>query len=266
VRDGEVIAIDTRGHGEVVHVIDGHTNGLGWDTDDNLLVVSMSNGRLLRAEGSELREYADVRALHGGSLNDMTVDSKGRAYISTLAADALVTPLDQLDAPSGLICVEADGSSRIEGGGLRFGNGLAITADGKTLLVAETFAGRISAFSRDDGGVLSDRRDWYVFDDRDSSDDHGGYWSTRPAPDGIAIDAEDAIWVADAGGHGAYRVAAGEGITDFVETGPLAVFAVALGGEEGHTLFMCAGPPLGNGQHDESIQCRVLTCTVDVGV
>lgn len=265
VRDGEVIAIDAGGAIELIHTIDGHTNGLGWDADGRLLVVSMSDRRLLREEGGELVELADLAGLHGGSLNDMVVDSDGRAYISTLAADALVTPLDQLDQPSGLLCVEPDGSSRVEGGGLHFGNGLAITADGRTLLAAETFAGRVSAFARGQDGSLSAREDWYVFDDRAPGDAHGGHWAKRPAPDGIAMDSQGAVWVADAGGHGAYRVAAGEGVTDFVETGPLAVFAVALGGDDGHTLFMCAGPPLGNGPHDESLECRVLTCTVDVG-
>jgi sugar lactone lactonase YvrE len=266
VRGGRVIAIDDRGNIETIHYIDGFPSGLGFDRDGRLLIVSMKTRKLLRSElDGSLSELASVASISPGSLNDMLIDSHGRAYISTLAADPTVTPLKELDEPSWIVCVEPDGTARKEGGGLRFGNGIALTPDGSTLLVAETFAGRISAFDVGTNGALSARRDWYVFDPRPAAASLGGFWSTKPAPDGIAIDREGGLWVADAGGHGAYRVTERDGVTDFVDTGELAVFAVALGGFDGRTLFMCMGSPLGNGPRDAAVQHRVLTCKVAVG-
>jgi sugar lactone lactonase YvrE len=266
-RGRQVVAFDADGTVEVLYETSGFPLGLGWDVAGRILIVSMGDRLLLRGDDYGRTEvFADLSSLLlTGSLNDMVVTQDGRAYISTLAGNALVTPTAELNEPSTLICVEPDGYCRRVGDGLYFPNGLAITADGRTLLVAETFGRRISAFHISPDGSLSDRRDWFVFGRRPTSLQREGAWSEYPAPDGLAIDADDGLWVADAGGNGAFRVKPGEGITDFVQTGPHAAVAVALGGADGKTLYLCASPPHANGPADPEIGHLVLSCRVEVG-
>jgi sugar lactone lactonase YvrE len=266
VRSRQILAFDGAGDADVIADLSDYPSGLGWAADGSLLVVGMSERRLLRiAADGHSSEVADLSQLSPGSLNDMLVTASGRAYIGALAADALSIRGPALDKPTGLICVEPSGLARPVGAGLHFPNGIAMTGDGGTLLVAETYAGRVSAFAVGADGTLATRTDWFVFDARPAEQNRGGYWATTPAPDGIALDQDDGLWVSDAGGNGVFRITADAGITEFVCTGALAVFAVALGGQDGRTLFMCAGPPSGNGPRNETLECRVLSCRVDVG-
>jgi sugar lactone lactonase YvrE len=265
-RGRRIVAFDADGIAEVVYETSGFPLGLGWDITGRILIVSMDDRLLLRGDNYGRTEvFADLGSLSPGSLNDMVVTRNGRAYISALAGNALVTPTAELNEPSTLICVEPDGYCRRVADGLHFPNGLAITADGRTLLVAETFGRRISAFQILPDGSLSDRRDWFVFGPRPASLQGEGAWSEYPAPDGIAIDADDGLWVGDAGGNGAFRVKSGEGITDFVETGPHAAVAVTLGGPDGKTLYLCASPPHANGPAHAEIGHLILSCRVEVG-
>jgi sugar lactone lactonase YvrE len=122
--------------------------------------------------------------------------------------------------------VRADGSAEVVDRSVRFPNGPAVTPDGATLIVAETMAARISAFTIGDDGRLTDRRTYADLPGR--------------APDGIALDAEGAVWVADANGSACVRVREGGEVTDVVDTGR-GCFACALGGPGRSTLFLLTG-------------------------
>ena len=254
-----VLLADQQGRYRTVCEVPGQPSGLGFDPENRLLVVSMTDRKLLRLDGSRLTEVADLAALAPYHCNDMLVDDQGRAYIGNFGSDVdLAGP-----RPTCLILVEPDGSARIAADDLIFPNGLAITPDGQTLLVAETFAYRITAFSRAVDGSLHSRRTWTSFGDPASTmvEPLG---SSRVTPDGICLDAEGALWVADATGTGALRVSPTGRRLAYVDTSPDAVYALALGGDDGRTLFMCAAPPLG--QSDPACESRsaLLCCTVDV--
>jgi sugar lactone lactonase YvrE len=264
VPDRTVLAIDATGRIEEVLVLPAHPTGLAWSPFGDLLIVGLDDRRLRRWDGSEVTEVADLSPLCAGNTNDIVVDRTGRSYISTLARNALATPIEEMDVPSNVLSVEPDGSIVDRGGALRFGNGMAITADGATLLASQTYSGRVSAFDIGDDGGLSNQRDWFVFEDRAEGADGPGVWARRPAPDGIAIDVEDGLWVSDASGSGICRIVEGRGIVDIVSTGDLAVIAATLGGADGRTLYMCAATPLNRTADHGGQQCCVLSCEVAI--
>jgi sugar lactone lactonase YvrE len=126
--------------------------------------------------------------------------------------------------------------------GLGFPNGMVLTPDGKTLIVAESFLNRLSAFSVD-GGLLGERRTWASFGALPTSTDVGEILAkVEVAPDGICLDAEGAVWVADAVHNRVLRVQEGGAILEEFKTGETGAFACMLGGEDGRTLFICAAP------------------------
>jgi sugar lactone lactonase YvrE len=231
-----------RGAPETVCRVAGMPSGLGWTPEGDLLVVSMADRRLLRL-GAEpgLVEVADLSDHAPWHCNDMVVDEDGRAYVGNLGWDdenedeVRDTVLLRVD-PDGLVEVVADG--------LVNPNGMAITPDGRTLLVAETFAARITAFERDADGTLGRRRVWGAFADEFATVS-AAFRSGAVLPDGIALDADGALWVGDCRGSAALRVAEGGEVIERVSTGESATFAVALGGVDRRTLFLCTGPPYG---------------------
>jgi sugar lactone lactonase YvrE len=237
-----VLAYAPTGDVETVCEVPGQPSGLGFTPAGELLVVSMTDRRLLRLAGGVLHEVASLGALAPGVANDMVVDEDGRAYIGNFGSD-----LDGGDdiRPTTLARVDPDGSVHIAADGLVFPNGAAITPDGRTFLVAETFAFRITAFDRARDGMLSNRRVWANFGPGPATV-LADVLAARPlAPDGICLDAEGAIWAASATTPGIVRVREGGEVVERVDTGELSVFAAALGGEDGRTLYLCAGPPLG---------------------
>jgi sugar lactone lactonase YvrE len=164
-----------------------------------------------------------------------------------------------------LLRVDPEGNVAIAAEDVVFPNGMVITPDGGTLLVAETFAGRISAFDRAPDGSLSNRRTWADFALQGFATTHEACASGVPLPDGMALDAEGALWIGDAVGDGALRVGAGGEILEAVPTGQgQTVFAVALGGPDRRTLFMCAAAPYGQGDSERLHEARLLSCRVDV--
>ncbi|MFT3866645.1 MAG: SMP-30/gluconolactonase/LRE family protein [Solirubrobacterales bacterium] len=244
----QVIAIDPRsGAVEVICEVPGQPSGLGWDREGRLLVVSMKDRRLLRLGAGGLEEVADLAALVGGDLNDMYVDGEGRAYVGNFGTDLGPHTPGKLVPETDLLRVDLDGSVAVAASGLVFPNGIAASADGGTLLVAETWACRISAFEVGADGSLGARREWAAFEPRPA--EHvveEVVPSAAFCPDGIALDAEGALWVADGGGAGIHRVAEGGAVLDSILTAELGLsaYACALGGESGRTLFVCAAPPL----------------------
>lgn len=134
-----------------VREVPGEPSGLGWEPSGNLLVVSMTDRRLLRLVAGELVEVTDLRDRVPWHLNDMAVDPDGRAYIGNLGWN---DEIDRRIQPTVLLRVDSDGSVAVAAEDLVNPNGMAITPDGRTLMVAETFAARVTAFAIGDGGVL----------------------------------------------------------------------------------------------------------------
>jgi sugar lactone lactonase YvrE len=205
---------------------------------------------------------ADLSDLAPWYTNDLVVDEAGGAYVGNFGWDEGADPRIHATV---LIRVTADGTTAVVADDLVFPNGMALTPDGRTLLVAETFAGRITAFERAEDGTLGARRAWADFAPERYATIPDLIASGSPLPDGIALDAEGALWVADAAGTCAYRVAEGGEILDRVESGDeRAVFAVALGGDDGRTLFMCAAVGYGRGDPSTMRSARMLAAQVDV--
>jgi sugar lactone lactonase YvrE len=255
-----VLAFDHEGRMEVLCTVPGQPSGLGFTPDGSLLVVSMLDRRVLRLAGSRLEEFADLSALAPSSCNDMLVDDAGGAYVGNFGWDSTVDPTVQSTC---LIRIDPDGTARVAVEGLVFPNGAVLTPDGRTLIISETFASRISAFDVDGRGELSGRRIWAEFGDP------GPLFgdtvaSGLPLPDGMALDAEGAVWIGDAAGPGALRVREGGAIVDTIETGELSVYAVALGGHDRRTLYMCASPPLLQSNPAEEHLAKLYACRVDV--
>jgi sugar lactone lactonase YvrE len=214
--------------GEAVHTVTlsgsmttlplpGHSpSGLGFRPDGTLLIVSTENRRLLGYDGETVDTVADLSALAPADLGDMVVDSHGRAYIGSQAFSGGV-----------ILRVDPDGAVSVVAGDLDFPNGMAITPDHRTLIVAESVGRRLTAFSIGVDGALSDRR---VFAD-----------GLDGPPDGICLDAEGGVWTAMTLAHQFERIEGNDGtahVTHRIDIGDRAAIACMLGGSADRTLFM----------------------------
>jgi sugar lactone lactonase YvrE len=216
-----VATVDLEGNEATVVEVPQRPSGLGWAPNGELLVVSMLDRRVLRFDGRALHLYADLSALATGLCNDMVVDAAGRAYVGNFGYDR------HNDAPprdTRIIRVDPDGRAASVGDELVFPNGMVITPDGRTLVVAETFAHRLTAFDVGADGALGNRRLFAALD---------GIF-----PDGICLDAEGAVWVTDARGNRVVRVLQGGRIAQAIDTGARRSFACMLGGPDRRTLFI----------------------------
>lgn len=216
----QVRAVDMAGKSEVICEVPAQPSGLGWLPDGRMLVVSMTDRRLLRLDRDGLKMVADMSKLAPFHCNDMVVDTKGRAYVGNFGFD-----LHANEKPRGttLVMVSPDGSARIVAEELMFPNGMVIAPDGKTLIVGETFGRRLTAFDVAVDGSLKNRRVWA---------DLG-----KSLPDGICLDAENAIWAACPTGSEVIRVKQDGEVTERVKVETDA-FACMLGGPDGRTLFV----------------------------
>jgi sugar lactone lactonase YvrE len=257
-----VLALDEANTMRTVCRIPGQPSGLGFLPDGALLVVSMKDRRLIRVDDESLREVADLSAHTRFWCNDMLVDHAGRAYVGNFGWDAAS---EHAIRTTSLALVQPDGSVSVAADELVFPNGVVLTPDRKTLLVAETFAARISAFDVAIDGSLSGRRTWASFSSRLFETDHEALTAGVPLPDGMALDEAGALWIGDASGRGPIRVAEGGRILDRIDCDDLSVFAVALGGPDRRTLYMCASPPL-LAEVDPVVvhESCLLSCRVDV--
>ena len=221
----QVLAFDpASGTTEVVVEVPGQPSGLGWRPDGTLLVVSMTDRRLLAVRDGRTEEVADLSALAPFHCNDMVVDAHGNAYVGNFGFDLHDPDADQRTTT--LVLVTPDGDARIVADELFFPNGCVITPDGGTLVVGESFTGHLTAFAIGDDGSLHDRREWA---------------RVRGAvPDGICLDADGAIWLASPISHQVLRVAEGGEVLDEVRTSDeRQPFACMLGGPDGRTLYVC---------------------------
>ncbi|MCB0982934.1 MAG: SMP-30/gluconolactonase/LRE family protein [Ilumatobacteraceae bacterium] len=228
--DHAVKTVDMDGRVATMLELDDQPSGLGWMPDGRMLVVSMTQRRLLRLEGDALVVHADLDAIATFHCNDMVVDAAGRAYVGNFGfdLDAAVGSGDFAGAlaayeGASIARVDPDGSVHEAATGLRFPNGTVITPDGSTMIVAESLGRRLSAFDIAKDGSLSNQRVWA---------DLG-----TAVPDGICMDADGAVWLADAGGDRCLRVVEGGAVLAEVPTGD-PCFACMLGGPDGRTLFM----------------------------
>ena len=241
-----VLSVDVAGYVDVVAEVPQRPSGLGWTPEGALLVVSMLDRRLLRVDDGKAREVADLSALATGPCNDMVVDGKGRAYVGNFGFDR------HRGEPPRTTClarVDPDGSVLRAADDLSFPNGTVITPDGTTLIVAETLAHRLTAFDIAPDGSLSTRR---VFAQLDGC-----------FPDGICLDAEGAVWVADARSPRVLRVLEGGRIERTVSTGDRPAFACMLGGDDRQTLFVCTCTASGPAMADKQ-DGRIEAVKVDV--
>jgi sugar lactone lactonase YvrE len=223
------------GTAETVCQVPNRPSGLGWLPDGRMLVVSMSDKRVLRREmDGTLVTHADLGALVPRRLNDMVVDREGRAYVGNFGFE-----LDQAEEqrPTVLVCVEPDGAARVVADDLLFPNGAVLAEGGRVLVVAETFAARLSAFDVDTHGNLSRRRVWAQLPE-------------RAVPDGICLDSQGAIWVASPTTNECLRLQEGGAVLDRVPA-DRGVYACALGGPDRRTLYLCTAR-----SHDPVRQAR----------
>jgi sugar lactone lactonase YvrE len=218
----EVGAVDPHGNRELIARLSDMPMGLGFLPDGALLIVSVRDGKLVRrnADGG-LAEYADLSAVSRHPWGDLVVDGRGNAYVGNLGFDFPGGAF----APGSLALVNPDGAVRIVADGLAFPNGLAITPDNSTLIVAESYGHRLTAFDIADDGALSNQRVWA---------DLGEAY-----PDGICLDSEGAVWYADVPGKRCARVRQGGEVLETIEV-DRGCFACVLGGDDGRTLFIMA--------------------------
>jgi sugar lactone lactonase YvrE len=215
----EILAIDMDGSSEVVGR---GPEGLGWATEwlpDGRMLLTGS--QLLRQEpdGTMVR-HAELGPIAGGGWSEIVVNSNGDVYVNSINFD-FMAGAEPPPAPGVVALVTPDGSAHQVADGVAFPNGMVITPDGSTLIMSESFTGRLLAYDIAPDGALSNRR----------------VWAEGVGPDGICLDAEGCIWTHDPQTHSAARVREGG---EIVERIPVEkdLFATMLGGPDGQTLFL----------------------------
>jgi sugar lactone lactonase YvrE len=221
MHDHKVLAVDLDGQVETIARVPNQPSGLGWLPEGSLLIVSMTDCKLLFLDSSgELAEFAHLSSLASFHCNDMVVDSLGRAYVGNFGFDFLAGA-----EPSGaeLIMVTPDGAASVVARDMKFPNGTVITPDGKTMIVGETWGGALTAFDIAADGSLSGRRIWAQLE--------------GAIPDGICLDEAGGIWVASPVSSEVLRVVEGGEVTDRIKVDTQA-YACMLGGPDRKTLFI----------------------------
>lgn len=217
---GEVVAVDLAGHSEVIAHVKSLPLCTAWLPDGRLVIVSSPDGVLLRREPDQtLAIHAELGRT---GWNDIVVDGRGNAYVNRLG---FVPMAGEAPKPGFVVLVTADGSVREVADDIMFPNGMAVTPDNSTLIVADSYRHSLVAFDIGADGGLSNRRVWA---------DLG-----EGTPDGICLDAQGAVWYADVPNQRCVRVAEGGTVLQVVEV-DRGCFACALGGPAGTTLFMVA--------------------------
>jgi len=222
----EISAVNLEGKSEVIVKVSFPSFPMcfDWLPDGPLLLVSSRNGLLLRMEsGGELLTHADLSRLseNGHPWNEIVIDGRGNAYINNQGFDF---PGGQF-APGTIALLTPDGATSLVADGIAFPNGMAVTPDNSTLIVAESYGNKLTAFAIEASGSLAHRRVW-----ADTGKDH---------PDGICLDVEGAIWYAEVGSKRCVRVREGGEVLQTIEL-DRGCFACMLGGADRKTLFMVA--------------------------
>ncbi len=233
----EVLQVGRDGALRTVCRVANQPSGLGFQPNGDLWIVSMKDRRVLslarrglESGGADptLTEVADLSALAPSLCNDMVVDGRGRAYVGNFGFER-----HKGEAPrtTNLVRVDPDGAACVVADELAFPNGCVVTPDGERLVVAESGARRLTSFRIDESGNLEDRLPWA---------DLG-----EIVPDGISLDAEGAIWVADPRRGGVHRVHPGGRVSQVIETPGRNAYACMLAGPGRTTLFVCTASASG---------------------
>ena len=219
----EVLAVDLEGTREVVARVASFPFSIDWLPGGQLLIVSSSDRRLLRrgSDGS-LMIHTDLRGLSDMPWNEIVVDGRGNTYVNNIGFDMMA---GERAGPGIVALVTPDGSSRRVADDVLFPNGMVVTPDNSTLILAESHDQRLTAFDIEPDGGLSRRRLWAKLD--------GG------APDGICLDTDGAVWFGDVPNKRCVRVREGGEVLQTIEL-DRGCFACMLGGADGATLFMIA--------------------------
>jgi sugar lactone lactonase YvrE len=237
--------------GEAVHTVDlqgdmttlplaGHApSGLGFRPDGSLLIASTESRMLLNYDGETVGVVADLSGIVPADIGDMVVDQHGRAYVGSQAFEGGV-----------IARVDPDDSVTVVAGDLDFPNGMVITPDGSTLIVAESVGRRLTAFTIGSDGSLSDRR---VFAD-----------GLDGPPDGITLDADSGVWAAMTLAHQFERIVQGGKVTDRIDIDDRTAIACTLGGPERRTLFLLSSTDAYPQRLAGTKFSRLDTTTVDI--
>jgi sugar lactone lactonase YvrE len=219
----QLIAVDLAGTSEVVARVQSFPFCIDWLPDGRLLIVHSRDRLLQRREpDGTLVTHADLSSVSTGSWNEIVVDGRGSAYVNGAGFDMMA---GEAPAPGIVALVAPDGSAREVADNIAFPNGMAVTPDNSTLIVAESYASRLTAFDIAADGGLSNRRVWAGLGDG--------------VPDGICLDAEGAAWYADVPNKRCVRVREGGEVLGTVEL-DRGCFACMLGGADRRTLFLVA--------------------------
>jgi sugar lactone lactonase YvrE len=232
--DHAVKSVDGSGAVRTELEIDDQPSGLGWLPDGRLLVVAMHRRQLLRVDPDGVKVHADLSGIATYHTNDMAVDRTGRAYVGNfgfaLDEELKARGVESViaDHPTAKIArVEPDGRAYVAADDMHFPNGSVITPDGRTMIVAETLAMRLTAFDIGADGTLTNRRVWATLGMR--------------APDGICLDANGHVWIANAIAPECVLFAPGGEVVATVQT-EQPCFACMLGGADRRTLFAMTAP------------------------
>jgi sugar lactone lactonase YvrE len=257
-----VSTVDSDGASALVVEVPGQPGGLGWLPDGSLLIVAMRERSVLRLHDGALAKHADLSDVFAGFANDMTVSSRGYAYVGNFGFD-LENPTEDTTATV-LAMVTPTGAVQIVADELRFPNASAITVDGRTLIVNETLASRHTAFTINPDGTLTDRRVWAQVAPGPSNPD-AAFDDLTYAPDGGCLDAEERMWVADALSNRVVLVVQGGAIlSEITLPDDLHAFACGLGGDNGKTLLIAAAPDFDPELRSAEAASVLLTTQVDV--
>jgi sugar lactone lactonase YvrE len=211
---GEAVhTVNLQGAMTTLHLAGHSPSGLGFRPDGSLLIASTENRQVLRYDGEAVTTVADLSGIVLANLGDMVVDDRGRAYVGSQAFEGGV-----------IVRVDPDDTFTVVAGNLDFPNGVVVTPDRTTLIVAESMGRRLTAFTIGADGSLSDRR---IFAD-----------GLDGPPDGIALDAEGGVWTSMTLANQFERIVEGGEVTDRIDMGDRTAIACTLGGPERRTLFL----------------------------
>jgi sugar lactone lactonase YvrE len=237
----EIVAVDLEGNKEVVGRGAG---GLGWAVNwlsDTRMLISGSELTRVEPDGARVR-HADLSAVSRHGWSELTVDGRGNAYVNTINFDFadFESVLANKEALGKIALVRPEGSVAEVASEIAFPNGMVVTPDNSTLIVAESFAARLTAFDIADDGTLSNRR----------------VWADGVGPDGICLDADGCIWASsDAATNDCARIREGGEVVDTIAL-DRACFAAMLGGPERRTLFMMTAEWRGTEGIEAAVEAR----------
>ncbi|HEX8753075.1 MAG TPA: SMP-30/gluconolactonase/LRE family protein [Solirubrobacterales bacterium] len=261
---GRILAVDPEGAIERTIPLE-QPSGLGWLPNGDLLAVSMTGHKLWRVDATGTpSEYADLSPFSRGEANDMTVDDRGRAWVDSFGYDLYA---GEQATGATLMRVDPDGSVHAAAEGLHFPNSIMIPPPGDTLIVAETIAARLTAFTLAEDGTLSDRRVYAQIAPTPPLEEiDAEYTKVGYGPDGCTLDAEGCVWAGNSLDTYIARIAPGGEILERIpspEQG-CAVYATMLGGEDGRDLLMCVAPDWRLGMGNNEPRASLYVTRVEV--